>query len=261
MNPLFLGLIAAGVVLVACVLIYNWLQERRVRRRIDATFRKSDDGNAQGAAPGVGRIEPMFTADEPESSRSVAIETAPVDDEAPDVVVMPEESLPQVGPATRAERIGLAPDADIECVALLQPAQAVPTAALGPAMSVGGSKPLRWLGRRGVGTPWQLIDTATQGPWHEVAVCLLLANRSGSVSRADVESFQRMVSDVAAALEAPHARIDPAAEADRAEALDRFCADLDVQIGLTILKSELGQIAGTRLRGVAEAAGFRINAA
>jgi hypothetical protein len=261
MNPLFLGLIAAGVVLVACVLIYNWLQERRVRRRIDATFRKAD-GNAQGAAPGVGRIEPMFTADEPESSQSVAIESAPADDEAPDVAdEMPEEPLPQVGPATRAERIGLAPDADIECVALLQPAQPVPTAALGPAMSVGGAKPLRWLGRRGVGMPWQLIDTATQGPWHEVAVGLLLANRTGSVSRADVESFQRMVSDVAAALEAPHARIDPAAEADRAEALDRFCADLDVQIGLTILKSELGQIAGTRLRGVAEAAGFRINAA
>ena len=63
MNPLFLGLIVAGVALVACVLIYNWLQERRVRRRIDATFRKSD-GEAQGAAPGVGRIEPMFTADE-----------------------------------------------------------------------------------------------------------------------------------------------------------------------------------------------------
>jgi hypothetical protein len=261
MNPLFLGLIAAGVVLVACVLIYNWMQERRVRRRIDATFHKSD-GDAQGAAPDVGRIEPMFTADEPESSQSVAIESAPADDEALEVGdEMPEESLPQVGLATRAERVGLAPDADIECVALLQPAQAVPTAALGPAMSVGAAKPLRWLGRRGVGTPWQLIETATQGPWHEVAVCLLLANRTGSVSRADVESFQRMVSDVAAALEAPHARIDPAAEADRAEALDRFCADLDVQIGLTILKSELEQIAGTRLRGVAEAAGFRINAA
>ena len=261
MNPLFLGLIAAGVVLVACVLIYNWLQERRVRRRIDATFRKSD-GDAQGAVSGVGRIEPMFTDDESESSHSVAIETAPADGEAPDVAdEMPEESLPQVAPATRAERVGLAPDADIECVALLQPAQAVPTAALGSAMSAGGAKPLRWLGRRGVGTPWQLIDPATQGPWHEVAVCLLLANRTGSVSRADVESFQRMVSDVAAILEAPHARIDPAAEADRAEALDRFCADLDVQIGLTILKSELEQIAGTRLRGVAEAAGFRINAA
>jgi hypothetical protein len=34
-----------------------------------------------------------------------------------------------------------------------------------------------------------------------------------------------------------------------------------VQIGLTILKSEVGQILGTRLRGVAEAAGFRLTAA
>ena len=54
---------------------------------------------------------------------------------------------------------------------------------------------------------------------------------------------------------------DAVAEAARAEALDRFCADLDVQIGLTILKSDAGQIAGTRLRGVAEAAGFRLTPA
>ena len=52
-----------------------------------------------------------------------------------------------------------------------------------------------------------------------------------------------------------------AAEAARAEELDRFCADLDVQIGLTVLKSDMGQIAGTRLRGVAEAAGFKLTPA
>ena len=262
MSSLFLGLIAAGVVLVAGVLIYNWLQERRVRRRIDAAFRKSD-GTALGVTRGPGRIEPKLNADDSESLQSVAIETAP-DDESllPDVPdENPDESLPQVAPATKAERLGLAPDPDIECIALLQPAGAVSTAALGSALSADCAKPVRWLGRRGAGTPWQLIDDRTQGPWHEIAACLLLANRAGSVSRADVESFQRVVSDVAAALRAPNARVDPAEEADRAEALDRFCADLDVQIGLTILKSELGQIAGTRLRGVAEASGFRINAA
>jgi hypothetical protein len=262
MNSLFLGLIAAGLALVAGVLIYNWLQERRVRRRIDIAFRKSD-GAAHGVTSGPGRIEPMLNADDSESSQSVAIETASEVDESlpytPDEI--PDESPPQVAPATRAERLGLAPDPDIECVALLQPAQPASTAALGSALSTGGAKPVRWLGRRGVGTPWQLIDATTPGPWDEIAACLLLANRAGSVSRADVESFQRLVSDVAAALGAPNARVDPAAEADRAEALDRFCADLDVQIGLTILKSELGQIAGTRLRGVAEASGFRINAA
>ncbi|HVS54705.1 MAG TPA: cell division protein ZipA C-terminal FtsZ-binding domain-containing protein [Casimicrobiaceae bacterium] len=263
MNPLFVGLIAAGVLLVAGVLIYNWLQERRVRRRMDTALRKSD-GTPPGVTRGRGRIEPMLNADNSESSQSVAIEMAPEDDQSllPQVAdEIPDESLSQVVPATKAERLGLAPDPDIECVALLQPAQAASTAALGSARSADGAKPVRWLGRRGVGTPWQLIDGTTQGPWHEVAGCLLLANRAGPVSRAELDSFQRLVSELAVALGAPNARIDPAAEADRAEALDRFCADLDVQIGLTILKSELGQIAGTRLRGVAEAAGFRINSA
>jgi len=261
-NPLFLGLIAAGILLVAGVLIYNWLQERRVRRRMKTALRKSD-GTPPGMTRGRGRIEPMLNADDSESSQSVAIQMAPEDDELLPHVAdeIPDESLSHVVPATRAERLGLAPDPDIECVALLQPAQAASTAALGSARPADGAKPVRWLGRRAAGTPWQVIDATTQGPWHEVAACLLLANRGGPVSRTELDSFQRLVSEVAAALGAPNARIDAAAEADRAEALDRFCADFDVQIGLTILKSELGQIAGTRLRGVAEAAGFRINAA
>ncbi|TMH05572.1 MAG: hypothetical protein E6H69_00310 [Betaproteobacteria bacterium] len=262
MNPLFLGLIAAGILLVAGVLIYNWLQERRVRRRMNTALRKSD-GTPPGMTRGRGRIEPMLNADDSESSQSVAIEMAPEDDQLLPHVAdeIPDESLSHVVPATKAERLGLAPDPDIECVALLQPAQAASTAALGSARSADGAKPVRWLGRRAAGTTWQVIDATTQGPWHEVAACLLLANRGGPVSRPELDSFQRLVSEVAAALGAAHARIDAAAEADRAEALDRFCADFDVQIGLTILKSELGQIAGTRLRGVAEAAGFRINAA
>jgi FtsZ-interacting cell division protein ZipA len=37
-----------------------------------------------------------------------------------------------------------------------------------------------------------------------------------------------------------------------------MCADLDVQIGLTVLKTGPATIQGTRLRGVAEAAGFRL---
>ena len=135
MNPLFVGLIAAGVLLVAGVLIYNWLQERRVRRRMDTALRKSD-GTPPGVTRGRGRIEPMLNADDSESSQSVAIEMAPEDDESllPHIAEeIPDESLLQVGPATKAERLGLAPDPDIECVALLQPAQAVSTAALGSA--------------------------------------------------------------------------------------------------------------------------------
>src|ERR1700676_2287782 len=120
MNPLFFGLIAAGVLLVAGVLIYNWLQERRVRRRMDTALRKSD-GTPPGVTRGRGRIEPMLNADDSESSQSVAIEMVPEDDGSllPQVGdEFPDESLQHVMPTTKAERLGLAPDPDIECIAL-----------------------------------------------------------------------------------------------------------------------------------------------
>ena len=49
-----------------------------------------------------------------------------------------------------------------------------------------------------------------------------------------------------------------AREVERAETLDRICADHEAQIGLTLLKAAPATIPGTRLRGVAEAAGFRL---
>src|SRR5204863_5161192 len=108
----FLGLIAAGIALVIGVLIYNWLQERRVRRRIDAAFRKPSDASP-GAPRGSGRIEPVLQDDRPQAEQSVAIETAPEEESLPAefAEVIPDE-LPQVAPATRAERQGLAPDPD-----------------------------------------------------------------------------------------------------------------------------------------------------
>jgi len=170
-----------------------------------------------------------------------------------------DEPLPE--PPTRAERAGVTPDPDIECVVVLRPQQAVPGAALTGALAQVTAKPSRWLGRRAPGLPWQQIDAATSGPWQELAACLLLANRAGAASQEEVATFQRSVKQVASGLPADCEFTDPAAEAARGEALDRLCADLDVQIGLTLLKSELGQIAGTRLRGVAEAAGFRLTPA
>jgi FtsZ-interacting cell division protein ZipA len=123
------------------------------------------------------------------------------------------------------------------------------------------AKAVRWLGRSGAEARWRTIEATSPGPWKEIAACMLLANRSGAASRDDLEAFLRLVDGIAASVGAECVWPDEREEAGRAEELDRLCADLDVQIGLTILKGEQGQIAGTRLRGVAEAAGFRLNAA
>lgn len=257
MNSLFLGLLIAGALLVAGVVVVNWLQERRVRRRIDAAFRKPDDGRNEG------RVEPMFDGTGAGSGASVAVSNAagePPADEMPlPHAEVDNEPLPE--PPARAERAGVAPDPDIECVVILRPQQAVPTSALAGALTSPTDKPSRWLGCRAPGLPWQHIDATAPGPWQEVAACLLLANRAGAATQDAIVAFLRSVGQVAAGLPADCELGDAAVDAARADALDRLCADLDVQIGLTLLKSELGQIAGTRLRGVAEAAGFRLTPA
>jgi ZipA, C-terminal FtsZ-binding domain len=261
MNPLFLGLLIAGVVLVIGVVLINWLQERRVRRRIDAAFRKPGDAGSD-----TDRVEPMFHGGQDGNDATGSFESADTGIDGTGYAEAepgePPAAMETVRAATsRVERSAIAPDPDIECVVMLRPAQAVPTIALAGALSMPSARPVRWLGRRGPGLPWQVLDTTTSGPWQEIAACMLIADRSGAVTRADVETFLRTVEQIAAGLPASCEVPDAEAEAARGEALDRFCADLDVQIGLTILKSDAGQILGTRLRGIAEAAGFRLTSA
>jgi hypothetical protein len=257
-NPLFLALVAAGVVLIIGVLLYNWLQERQVRKRIEGSFRKPSDVGLTDE-----RIEPIFNPVQPAATASVVVDPLAVDAAADDAddEPLPADAVPVAVPTMRGERTDNAPDSEIECVATLRPKAPARTAELSAAMSVKLAKPVRWLGRKSPGLPWLSIEAGSTGPWTEIAACFLLANRGGAASRTDVEQFVRAAKQAASATGASVDIPDAAESAARAEELDAFCADLDVQIGLTVLKGELGQIAGTRLRGVAEASGFRLNAA
>jgi FtsZ-interacting cell division protein ZipA len=257
MNPLFLGLLVAGAVLVVGVLLYNLVQERRARKRLKAAFSGPASSRRERTEPKLRESD-----DEPSAGHSAAVDVSP--DEAGDESAEPAEAPPAQSfahpGAPRAGRDALAPDPDIECAVLLTPGAAVASAALARALAAPLGKPVRWLGRRSAALAWQPLDGAT-GAWQEIAACLLLADRAGPATRDEISGFLDLVAEIASALPAQVALPDAGTEAQRAEELDRFCADLDVQIGLTILKADLGQIAGTRLRGVAEAAGFHLSAA
>jgi hypothetical protein len=151
-----------------------------------------------------------------------------------------------------------APDADIECIVALQPVRPVSAGAVASGLHARIGKPLRWFGRRAPDAPWQLLKSDTAGEFAEIVACLLLADRAGAASKDLIDAFARLAGSVASSLPAAYVPPDSEREAARAEALDRICADLDVQIGLTLLKTGAATIAGTRLRGVAEAAGFRL---
>jgi len=263
MNPLFVGLLIAGAILVLGVLIYNWAQERRLHGRRDQAAAASPAHPARDA--GHGRAEPMLGVrggeDETMPFHASAVpgeEESPAD--AGEGEVQAGNPLPSIL-TPRLTRDDFAPDADIECVVWLTPERAVPTSALAQVLNTSAPKPVRWLGRVGPQTHWRAIDGTSAGPWQELAACMLLADRNGAASRDDLEAFLRAVDRVAASIGAQCVWPDERDEAGRADALDRLCADLDVQVGLTILKGESAAIAGTRLRGVAEASGFRLSSA
>jgi hypothetical protein len=157
-----------------------------------------------------------------------------------------------------AQRNAPQPDPDIECMVTLQPVRPVTAGALAAGLHARVGKPLRWFGRRGEGLPWQLLKSDTAGDFSEIVACLLLADRTGAATQPVLDAFVRLTGDIAAMLPAAYVPPDTTHEAARAETLDRICADLDVQIGLTVLKAGPATILGTRLRGVAEAAGFRL---
>jgi hypothetical protein len=296
MTSLQLGLILGGVVLVVGVLIYNWIQERRVLKRIDVSLRKSAQAGASDAVRPESRQEPTFAGhdedvdDSPRAAttRTVLAENPPRDALPPpaeddtfvpplDYAPLPEEAPPAAEPmpaavprtdalaapaaapklATATDRAPQ-PDPEIECIVTLQPVRVVAAGALASGLHARVGKPLRWFGRTGAGAPWQLLKSDTPGEWAEIAACLLLADRTGAATQPLIDRFIRLVGETAASL--PAAFLPPSAEAEvvRAIALDQVCADLDVQIGLTLLKAGPTTISGTRLRGVAEAAGFKL---
>ncbi|MET0683454.1 MAG: cell division protein ZipA C-terminal FtsZ-binding domain-containing protein [Casimicrobiaceae bacterium] len=282
MTSLQLGLIAAGALLVAGVLVYNWWQERRVRRRIREAFSRGNEG--ADAAPAAvsststgSRIEPSLAQSRgadgvPENPRRAEPGGRDDDYEPPlavhariasevaaaDFVPPAPLGLGSAARATAAERHSPQPDPDIECIVTMQPAQPASAGALAAGLHARLGRPLRWFGRRGPGLPWQLLKSDTVGEFSEIAACLLLANRSGAATVPLLEGFVRAVTAIAATLPAAVQAPDVAGEAARAETLDRICADLDVQIGITVLKTDGAMIPGTRLRGIAEAAGFRL---
>lgn len=278
LSTLQIGLIVAGVLLVIGVLVYNAWQERRARRRIESAFRPGAEASmARGGTRDDGRVEPTLSGSAAGARTSAP--SAPPADGAPFEIPMDEvATLPEdeddfpadaplaTGPITRsamadpqpAAGTQPQPDPEIECVVTLQPSRPVYAGSLAAGLHARLGKPLRWFGRRDGAAPWQRLTGDTPGEFGEIAACLLLADRNGAASLAQIEAFHRVIGELAPSLPAAWSAAPPDDEAARAEELDRLCAELDMQIGLTIQKTDGSTIPGTKLRGVAEAAGFRL---
>ena len=68
MSDLQLSLLVIGAVVVGAVYLYNWMQERRFRRRIQQAFASHDDVLLRAGVESAladGRLEPQLVPSEP----------------------------------------------------------------------------------------------------------------------------------------------------------------------------------------------------
>jgi hypothetical protein len=115
-------------------------------------------------------------------------------------------------------------------------------------------KPIHWFGFNERSREWERLGKDSTLQLRSLRVGLQMVNRLGPVSDVDVAVFvgamQALADELLAVADMPSTRIR-----DQASMLDRFCADVDLEIGVNLI-SRGAPFSGTKIRALAEAAGM-----
>jgi len=207
MSDLQIGLVALGVLLILGVLGFNWWQDRRARQIMQQHFPVETGDPLQSNATGA-RREPEFVDS---------------GDPVPADWVRPDD--PQ--------------DADPACevvidVVFTEPIRGTDLTAHWPrGLHDIGGKPVRLFAKT--------VDGGHRARLHEderyvsLQFALLLANRRGPISAIEWSHFWGKVERFAERFDATIEGPEQAAVIEQASRLDEFCAQMDLQVGLTLV--------------------------
>lgn len=252
LSELQLGLIALGAAALVGVVGYNKWQESRARRKADQALGHADGDALIEETPAVRtrpRVEPRL---EPSDAPQDAAEVAAVEDDAP---IEPTTAAPETADA------GVVPvDAQIEvpiAVVLSEPMVAGMFWQAQQEALDGITAVRRWFGQDADGGRWSALGAHGAQPVRDLCLAVQLADRRGPLKAATLDGvlagLQQLADKTMAVVDYP-SREEVLA---RAGALDEFCAAVDVQIGVNVV-SRSQAFAGSKLRGLAEAAGMTL---
>lgn len=286
MTTFQLVLIGFCIVLVLGVVLYNWLQERRYRQEVNRLFTPLE-GMAEidqplPAEPEVERIEPRIhfgTGDEQAEPPAAAAEFQEElgSEDEPTFAAMPEaepgaaaeQQIPfvsagQAMPAQPAVSADFEPesslDRETEYIARLrfsQPSMA-PAATLIETMRRVG-KPVRIMGQREDGE-WEPVAGPSRTSYAALELGLQLVDRSGAATSSQIDAFCRALYNFAAEQGGAVSCPDKYAAVERAAALDGFCIEVDVLIGLNIVAPDARPFLMSEIHRCAGEAGLGLQA-
>ncbi|QIM49109.1 hypothetical protein G9Q38_07905 [Pusillimonas sp. DMV24BSW_D] len=207
MSDLQIGLVALGVVLIFAVLVFNWWQDRRVRRHMQENFPQTDeDPLLGGLPPTVGRREPglgesLDVVAESESGGDDVDEVDPLCEAVIDVVFAQPVSGAQLKDATRT-------------------------------LAVSSSKPVRIFAETTTGV--HRAGLPAEESCVSIQLAILLANRAGPLTDVEWSRLWTAAQGLAERFDGSVEGPEQDEVVSRAERLDEFCANLDAQVGLVV---------------------------
>lgn len=203
---------------------------------------------------------PMSVA-APVSARATNYHTAPVsiaDDDFDDLTPIGAIGEPPLGMTTDiAHKVpppALHPEIDSMALILadetLSPNQYQPMVAHTEKLGKG----VRWEGL--IGGLWQGILRDTHENFRELRAGMQLADRQGAIDQAALAAFNDLIVKFSASVNAVSQREEVSVAVRRAQAIDAFCADTDIEIAVNVIGKNGGTFAVTKLRGLAESKGM-----
>ena len=211
-------LIIVGLALIVLLLCFNWWQDFRARRRMQAHMPviEHDPLLADGSANPGARMEPGMGGATPAYEQ---VQNHPVEEQHPEAASYQEESDPSV-------------EVVIE-MTFQSPIQGEDLAPMLSTMRSAGRKPVRIFAQDADG---QLTSHIRQGAnYVSIQLAVLLANRTGSLSAIEWSQIWNRAQSLADQLECTIEGPDQQTVLEAASKLDNLCAGLDTQVGLTLL--------------------------
>ena len=265
MSDLQISLIIIGVIVIAGVVVFNWAQQVRYRRKVEEAFKQKHEDvlfRTNKTTKQNDRIEPQLDKRtlpeaEAESNLSNPITNLEITEK-----IDHENDMPVVEPPDSRVNENLniinyvasirsnAPISETHLTELLQ-------------RKFDFGKPVRWFGQRENNPQWEEFPPESDeygNGYINLKGCLQLVDRSGPVTEVNLSNFRDLVHDFANQINSDADCPDIVAAHEHAILLDKFCADVDVVIGINIISKDHGAFIGTKIRALAEASGFKLDA-
>ena len=273
MSDLQISLIIIGIIVIAGVVVFNWLQQLRYRRKVQAAFDHEHDDillDEQNSEEPFQRIEPKFNKAAAETPLDDFVPAnAPLSEPKRSPLTPPVQTSINIPASTVASVISTSAsplldyDNNTNYIVNIRSESVIPNTNVAKLLQrkFDFGKSVYWLGQQNKNEPWEEItnesNVESDGYIH-LKGCLQLADRAGPISEVNLSKFRDLVQDFASQVHAAAESLDIVSAHEKAVMLDKFCADVDVMIGINIISKDNGAFVGTKIRALAEASGFKL---